>query len=97
MANASSRPRSGKGVAADRAAEVVALRPDDLVLLPVGDDVGPPQLPRDEEEHEHTGGDEQLAEPPDEASGHEPATTAWAGVMVPEYAGKVWVPASDTS
>ncbi len=64
--------------------EVLLQAAHDAVLLTVGDDVGPPQLPGGEEEQEHPEREEQLAGPADEATErHDRGTSACSGTMEP--------------
>ena len=64
--------------------EVVLEGLHDLGLRPVGDHVGPPQLPGGEEQEQHPERDEQLTGPADEAAhSHGAGTWACCGAIEP--------------
>ena len=66
------------------AGELVLEALHDLGLGPVGDDVGPPQLPGGEEQQQHPERHEQLAGPADDAArAHEAGTSACSGTIEP--------------
>ena len=72
------------GVAGPLAGELLLEGGDDPAGLAVRDDVGPPQLPGDEEQEQHAEGDDHLAGPADEpAQPHDSFTVACSGTIEP--------------